>query len=163
MDGILGPLIQSVWLWVTIVALAGGAAAVWFATTQRKNRQVTLEHAKHLFHLRREWLEADFFSRAGKSGKPRGLIWSDIQFADEVAFARDRTTTCLRALVAITIRFTAVEGGDMEDNPNVGNPRAATAVFLLEEGTWRTDGRAIFNLNPVQAIEHFREELELVE
>ncbi len=51
----------------------------------------------------------------------------------------------------------------MEDNPNVGNLRAATAVFRFDGNDWTTDGRAIFNLNPLQAIEHFQHELETVD
>ena len=42
----------------------------------------------------------------------------------------------------------------MEDNPNVGNLRAATAVFRFDEGKWQTDGRAIFKMGPAgKAIE----------
>jgi hypothetical protein len=36
-------------------------------------------------------------------------------------------------------------------------------VFHLEGSDWGTDGRVLFNLNPTQAIEHFRQELEVVE
>ena len=50
----------------------------------------------------------------------------------------------------------------MEDNPNVSNVRAATAVFNFD-GVWTTEGRAIFNLNPTEAIRHFQSELEMVE
>ena len=35
--------------------------------------------------------------------------------------------------------------------------------FLLDGEDWSTDGRVLFNLNPLQAIEHFRKELEVVE
>ena len=87
----------------------------------------------------------------------------DCEFQDEVAFARDRTTGELRALVGVTIRFKAVDGGGLEDNPNVNNLRAATAVFRMERLTWATDGRAIFNLNPAEAIQHFQHELETVD
>jgi hypothetical protein len=126
-------------------------------------RQLPLEQAKRLFHLRREWLEARFFTMAGSSGKPRGLTWVDCEFEDDVSFARDRGTGQLRAFVGVTIRFAAVEGGEMEGNENVGRLRAATAVFLLKSDEWQTQGRAIFNLSPGQAIAHFREELEVVE
>jgi len=122
-----------------------------------------LNRARKLFHLRREWLEARFFTLAATSGKPRGLEWVDCDFDDDVSFARDRNTGQLRALVGVTIRFRAVEGGGMEDNPNVGNLRAASAVFHLDGDQWGTDGRVVFNLSPVQAIAHYRQELELVE
>jgi hypothetical protein len=143
------------------------AAVAWrFAPWQllrRRAAQVDLKHARKQFHLRREWLEANFLTIASQSGKPRGLAWVDCDFDDAVSFARDRHTGRLRALVAVTIQFEAVEGGGMEDNPNVANLRAATAVFYLDGEAWSTTGRAIFNLNPEQAIEHYGQELEHVE
>jgi len=51
----------------------------------------------------------------------------------------------------------------MEDNPNVGNLRLATAVFHFQRNEWISDGRVLFNLNPAQAIERFTLELETVE
>lgn len=126
-------------------------------------RESRFQAARRNFHLRREWLEARFLTLASKSGKPRGLSWTDCDFDDGVAFARDRRTGQLRAFVAVTISFEAIEGGGMEDVEAVGNLRAATAVFLLESADWTTEGRAIFNLNPTQAIEHFQNELEVVE
>ena len=129
----------------------------------KQKTQVNLEQARKQFHWRREWLEATFLTLAAQSGSPRGLQWVDCEFEDEVSFARDRGTGQLRAFVGVTIRFAAIEGGGMEGNENVGRLRAATAVFLLKANEWHTQGRAIFNLSPVQAIAHFREELEVVE
>ncbi len=148
-----------------IFLLLGVALGLYFAFARRPAREVepSLEAAKNLFSLRREMLEARFITLAAGSGKPRGLNWVDCDFDNRVSFARDRHTRQLRALVAITIRFEAVEGGDMEDNPNVGNLRAATAVFRLEHGQWITDGRAIFNLNPQEAIKYYQHELETAE
>ena len=122
-----------------------------------------LERIRNIFYRRREWVEAKFLTLASESGKPRGLLWVDCEFDNGVSFARDRESGELRALVGVTISFEAVEGGDMEDNPNVGNLRAATAVFRFQGDEWTTDGRAIFNLNPTQAIEHFQHELETVD
>lgn len=150
------------WVWLGMGAAVAATGAV-VAVVLRSSRRPNFSTAKKLFHLRREWLEARFQSLAAKSGKPRGLKWIECAFDDAVAFARDRHTGRLRALVAVTIRFRAIEGGGMEDNPNVGNLRAATAVFLLDGAEWSTDGRAIFNLNPDEAIRHFGEELEVVE
>jgi len=129
----------------------------------RRKPEVNLEQARKQFHLRREWLEAHFLTLAAQSGSPRGLQWVDCDFDDEVAFARDRNTGRLRALVGVTISFEAIVGGGMEDNPNVSNLRAATAVFHLDGEAWSTTGRALFNLNPEQAIERFGQELEHVE
>lgn len=153
------------WLWLGIPAaiLLVGMTTAALLRLRVLGRQLPLEQAKRLFHLRREWLEARFFTMAASSGKPRGLAWVDCEFEDDVSFARDRGTGQLRAFVGVTIRFAAIEGGGMEGNENVGRLRAATAVFLLKANEWQTQGRAIFNLSPVQAIAHFREELEVVE
>jgi hypothetical protein len=147
---------------LVLVAVIAWRFAPW-RLLRRRPAQVNLQHARKQFHLRREWLEANFLSIAAQSGKPRGLHWADCEFEDAVSFARDRHTGRLRALVGVTISFEAVEGGGMEDNPNVGNLRAATAVFYLDGEAWSTTGRAIFNLNPEQAIEHYGQELEHVE
>jgi hypothetical protein len=157
-----------VWLALAGIIIAVAAVTALLVRSRRGKRPVahvepTLDAARDLFHLRREMLEAKFLTLAAQTGKPRGLTWIDCEFEDDVAFARDRLTRQLRALVGVTIRFEAVEGGGMEDNPNVHNLRAATAVFRLEQGRWTTDGRAIFNLNPAEAIRHFQNELETVE
>jgi hypothetical protein len=120
-----------------------------------------IELAREEFQRRREWLEARFFTLAARSGKPRGLAWNDCRFADDFVLARERDQGLLRAFVSVTIRFTAVEGGGMEDNPNVGNLRDATAVFSWNGEEWSTDGRAVFNLSPSQTLERFQ--LEVME
>jgi hypothetical protein len=128
-----------------------------------RRRRLQLRQAYDLFHLRREWLEAQFITAASSSGRPRGLEWVDCGFDDDdVVFARDRQNGGLRAFVAVTISFEAIPGGGMEDVEAVGNLRAATAVFRCDDGTWTTDGRTIFNLNPEETIRHFGNELELV-
>jgi hypothetical protein len=148
-----------------ILPLVGAALVVYFFGPRRRivAAQPSVQSARDLFHLRREMLEARFITLAAASGKPRDAVWVDCEFDDRVAFARDRHTRQLRALVAITIRFEAVEGGDLEDNPNIGKLKAATAVFRFEEGQWMTDGRAIFNLSPQEAIKYYQHELETVE
>ncbi len=115
------------------------------------------------FQLRREWLEAEFLKLASRSGMPRGLAWVNCDFDDEVQFAKDRASGKLRALVAVTISFEAVEGGGMEDVEAVTNLRAATAVFFFDGRKWTTNGRALFNLNPSEAMRHYRHELETVD
>lgn len=151
--------------WSVIIGavLAGMVLASYFFVRSRRPGRINLERARKLFHLRREWLEARLFTLAVQNGKPRGLEWVDCDFDNGVSYARDRHTGKLRALVGVTIRFRAIEGGGMEDNPNVSNLRAASALFHLDGEEWATDGRILFNLNPSQAIEHFRQELEVVE
>ena len=64
--------------------------------------------------------------------------------------------------MAVTISFEAIPGGPMEDVEAVSNLRAATAVFRLAGNRWQTEGRAVFNLNPTEAIAYYRDELEIV-
>jgi hypothetical protein len=114
------------------------------------------------FHRQREYLEARFFDLASQSGKPRGLQWVRCDFEDGVAYARDRRTGNLIALVGVTIGFVPIEGGGMEDVPAAHDLRAATALFEYSEGRWTTQGRAVFNLNPIEAIGYYQHYLELV-
>ena len=71
--------------------------------------------------------------------------------------ARDRKTGEIVGLLPVTIQFEAIEGSDMEGLPAVGNLRNASAVFYYRHGAWRTAGKAVFNLNPDEAIEHFKD------
>ena len=144
---------------VLVVALSA-VVGIRLLVASRAN---ALRRARETFSLRREWLEAEFVKLAAERGIPRGLAWVDCDFENDVQFARDRTSGQLRALVAVTIRFEAVEGGGMEDVEAVDNLRAATAVFFFNGGKWTTSGRALFNLNPAEAIKHYRHELETVD
>jgi hypothetical protein len=100
-------------------------------------------------------LERQFFEAAAACGKPRGLRWKAVEWGPSVAFARERATGQLAALVGITIQFEAVEGGDMEGLAAVGNLRTASAVFFFHAGAWHTTGKTVFNLNPDEAVGHF--------
>jgi hypothetical protein len=151
------------YVWAVLGALLfGGIVALLYQwpKIRCRRRHRLLQQARQQFHLRREYLEARFFTLASQSGKPRGLEWVECDFDDGVRFARDRQSGELRAFVGVTIRFRAVEGGGMEDVEAVGNYRAATAVFYYDGKSWNTHGRVLFNFNPDEAIEHFRHELE---
>lgn len=150
-------------LWMAL-ALVGSVvlAAVGYRFLSNWRERVR-QQARATFFVRREWLEAEFMKLAGLRGIPRGLRWVDCDFDDDVQFARDRTSGQLRALVAVTISFEAIEGGGMEDVEAVGNLRAATAIFFFDGKKWTTSGRALFNLNPAEAIRHYRHELETVD
>jgi hypothetical protein len=125
-------------------------------------RESHYRKARKDFHRQRERLEARFLTLASASGKPRGLRWTDCEFEDSVSYARDRRTRRLSAFVGVTIAFEAVAGGPMEDVEAVGNLRAATAVFHFRDGRWHTEGRAMFNLNPTEAIHYYRDDFEMV-
>jgi hypothetical protein len=151
------------WIVVVAVALAlllVSPVLVRGIRTWRATRR--LAAAKEAFHWQREHLEVEFLKKASHSGKPRGLRWVDCEFADEVTYARDRAQQSIVALVAVTVSFEAVEGGGMEEVEAVGNLRAATAVFSYTGGAWSTDGRAVFNLEPREAIAYYDSQLELL-
>ena len=157
-------MFQEPWLW-TVGALVVGALVmgiIWWVASRRPLRP-SVERARKLFHLQRERLEFRFFSLASHSGKPRGAEWVECDFEDDVSFARDRHNGRLRAVVGVTVHFRPVEGGGMEDNPNVRMPKAGSVVFYLDGSDWGTDGKVHFNLNPAEAIRHFQQDLELVE
>ena len=151
------------WLIAGIIVVVAGVLVFFFYNPWRSRRgDAQFARARAAFRIRREWLEARFVDLASGSGKPRGLRWVDCQFDNDITYARDRGTRDVSALVAITIRFEAIEGGPMEDVEAVGNLRYATAVFRYSGRQWTTEGRAIFNLNPTEAIEHFRSSLIII-
>ena len=142
-------------------ALGAGAVLLIKALARRKivRQRAEMAAARLAFHRQREHLEAKFLQLASESGKPRGLRWVNCDFRDEISLARDCESGALTALVGVTISFEAMEGGGMEDVEAVSNLRAATAVFQYDKGQWSTQGRAIMNLEPLEAIAHFRGKL----
>jgi hypothetical protein len=151
------------WMIAMVASILGGLiVALAWRPIRARIREHELARARKDFHRHREHLEARFMRLASASGKPRGLEWVRCDFDDNVLYARHRTSGELSAFVSITIGFEAIEGGGMEEVEAVGNLRAATAVFRVEHGTWATDGRALFNLNPAEAITYYQDNLELV-
>lgn len=153
------------WFWlVPVVAIVVLAIVLLIWRPFRAfSREVQFERARELFLLQRERLEAHFMKAAAASGKPRGLRWKDCEWESEVVFARERESHQLAALVSITVQFEAVAGGDMEGLPAVGNLRNASAVFFFQRGHWHTVGKAIFNMNPDEAVNHFKNQYERVD
>jgi hypothetical protein len=119
-----------------------------------------VQRALQRFVSDRAALETEFFKAAAATGKPRGLAWKECGFQPGVLLARDRANGDLVGLVAVTISFEAIEGGGMEDVEAVGNLRAATAVFNWNGREWTTQGRAVFNLEPREVIERYRDSLD---
>lgn len=118
--------------------------------------------AARLFRRQRERLEAKFMELAQLQGKPRGLRWVDCDWLNTVMFARERQTGLLTAFASVNIRFEAIEGGDMEDVAAVGTIRDAVAMFHFQSGTWGTGGKALFNMNPREAVERLTAQFEPV-
>lgn len=140
------------------------AVALGFAWKPIRNhiRSRETKRAIRTFRLQREQLEAKFFDLAASKGKPRGLRWLDCEWQHEVTFARDTNTRLLAAFAAVNVRFEAIEGGDMEDVEAVGTVRDAAAVFHYRRGRWGTGGRALFNMNPQDALERLGGQFEPV-
>ena len=124
------------------------AARALLAYLQKRD----VRNAIDAFRRQRETLEAKFFDLAASLGKPRGLRWVRCDWQKEVAFARDVRTGLLTAFASVEIAFEAIEGGDMEDVEAVGTIRDASAVFHYQTGQWGTGGKALFNMNPADAV-----------
>lgn len=149
------------WVWLGVALFVGLVLGPLLWWTRRLAKQVS--QAQTLFQAQRPQLETQFFQAAASSGKPRGLRWKACEWEPGVAFAREKTTGLLAALVGVTIQFEAVEGGDMEGLPAVGNLRNASAVFFFHRGRWHTTGKTVFNLNPDEALTHFQNLYERLE
>lgn len=149
------------WTWLVPLAalLLAALLLLWWRVTASKPVR-RLDAVRDLFAAQRAQLHDDFFRAAAASGKPRGLRWLGCEWDDATAFARETSTGQFVALVGVTIRFEAIEGGDMEGLPAVANLRNAAAVFFFDGRIWRTAGRAVFNLNPDEAVRHFGKQYE---
>jgi hypothetical protein len=150
------------WWLVVMLAVTVVVVALCRRPLRRFARQVHVERARESFRLQRERLEMQFVPAAAATGKPRGLIWKECQFESAAEFVRDRQSGDIAALVGVTIQFEAIPGGDMEGVAAVGNLRNASAVFFFHNGHWQTVGKAVFNMNPNEAIEHFKNQYERV-
>lgn len=139
-----------VWIVVAMTAFLTLGGALLFAARRWQQRQTKV--AIDTFALRRELLEARFVDLARSLGKPRGLYWRECEWLEPTTFARDRATGLITAFVGVNIHFEAVAGGDMEDVAAVGTVRDAVALFHFQNGAWGTGGKALFNMNPEDAV-----------
>jgi hypothetical protein len=153
----VGPLI-------VVALLLGLGIALWLFRKPLRDwrQQREARRARERFRMQRERLEARFFDLARNTGKPRGLRWIECDWLESVTYARDRQTGLLTAFVAVNIRFEAIEGGEMEDVAAVSNIRDAAAVFHYQSGNWGTGGRALFNMNPADALVRLESQFEPV-
>ena len=141
------------WVWVIgiVAALLTGFIVFAVPLAARWQRR-DARQAIFLFRQRRKHLETRFFEMARSAGKPRGLRWLGCDWFDDVTFARDKNSGLLTAFVAINIRFEAIQGGEMEGVAAVDTVRDAVAVFHFHQGSWGTGGKALFNMNPQDAL-----------
>jgi hypothetical protein len=146
-----------VWGLLLVVAVV---AWIVFGKARRSLLARRVARAHRQFERRRDACQAAFLEAAAASGKPRGLAWKNCVLADGLLLARDRANGELVGLVGATISFEAIAGGGMEEVEAVGNLRAATAVFTFDGSDWRTQGRAVYNLEPREVLERYRDSLD---
>lgn len=144
-----------------VLAAVNGLAMLWVFWRRWQTGKEFMQAVRSF--SRDPELAEQFLTAANTTGKPRGLRWKSCELEGEPVFARDRASGEIFALTGASIGFEAIEGGDMEDVEAVGNIRYVSAVFVYRDGRWQTDGRAIFNLEPAQAMERLRETSEFIE
>lgn len=105
------------------------------------------------FEQNQNTLKPQFFQKAAAVGIPRGLRWLRCDWLPDKVLLRDRTTGQISLLVSVNLSFEAIEGGDMEDVKAVSLIRDACAVFQLTPYGWEASGRALFNMNPAEAVQ----------
>lgn len=142
---------------VMAVVVSGLLAFLW-SPAQRALRESRLAGARRDFHLKRERLELKFVQKAAARVRPDAPPWTDCEFDNDVAYVRNRATGELAAFVAIivTIDDTGATGRA------IPSYRSGTAVFRLDRKHWDTDGQALLNLTPVEAIRFYQDDLEIV-
>src|SRR5690606_25997461 len=144
-----------------VLAAVNGLLMLWVFWRRRRASKQFMQAVEGF--SRHPDLSELFLAVANATGKPRGLRWKSCDLEGEPIFARDRASGEIFALAGATIGFEAIAGGDMEDVEAVGNIRYISAVFVFRDGRWQTDGRAIFNLEPAQAMERLRETNQFIE
>jgi hypothetical protein len=124
--------------------------------------QSRLTQAKRNFHRQRERLEAKFIQLAAANAKADAPRWTECDFDDAVAYVRNRATGELSAFVAVTVAMESLENSSRSASDLISNLRAGTAVFRFDRDHWVTDGRALLNLSPREAIRFYQHDLEVV-
>jgi hypothetical protein len=172
------------WWWTAGIGLLVFAWICLWRPMRGLSREVQFTKAKKFFHTQRERLEAKFIilaSRRTKAGgeypnfhlsentanplvqdKPKSPHLTDCTFADGVSYVRNRTTGELSAFVAISVSMDDPNSSAHNSGDAVGNLQLGTAVFRFDRDHWETEGRAILNLSPAEAIQFFRKDVEKV-
>jgi hypothetical protein len=141
-----------------VVFLAAGMLVWW--PMRLSSRETRFADARRDFHFQRERLEMRFIQLAGAQAKPGSPRWADCEFDDDVSYVRNRYTGALSAFVGARVYLEGVDESLRADQ--ACGVREATAVFRFDGRRWATDGRAIFNLTPSEAIRFYERDLEMV-
>jgi hypothetical protein len=149
------------WYLAGVCVLVFAWLCLWRPVRQM-SREVQFAKARKFFHTQRERLEAKFICLAARRAKNESPRCSDCTFADDVSYVRNRATGELSALVAIALAMEDPGRSARNNGDAVGNLQLGTAVFRFDGDHWETDGRAILNLSPSEAIRFYRKDLEKV-
>lgn len=150
------------WIIVAVVVFAAVVLLVW-RPLRAAARESRFARARRDFHRQRERLEAKFVQLASRRSANDSPRWDDCDFDDDVSYVRNRSTGEISAFVAVTVAI-----GDPDDPVSsisdlIGNLRSGTAIFRLDDEHWETEGRAILNLSPAEAVRFYQDDLEMVE
>lgn len=108
--------------------------------------ELHVDHARDLFRMQREWLEARFLSALARVDPAERMRWEDAQWHNEVLWARDRQTRVFLALIGV--HFDASPFDETADP----SPRHATALFEYRKGRWCSDGKRLDEIEPGEAV-----------
>lgn len=153
------------WILIGAGAVVAGCwlVLVLWRRLRAATREARLARARRDFHRQRERLEMKFVQLAAAKAEANAPHWAECEFGDDVAYVRHRNTGELSAFVAVTVAVRQQHDPLQELGEIVGNLRAGTAVFRFDRDHWETDGRAILNLSPAEAIRFYRNDLEIVD
>jgi hypothetical protein len=146
-----------------LVVFLGVVGAFLWRPIKIHSRESQLARARKFFHIQRERLEAKFVSLTSNRAQTELPRWSDCTFSDDVSFVRNRSTGELSAFVAVNVPVAPPRSAATPTEGAVGNLQIGTAVFRFDRDHWVTDGRAILNLSPSEAIQFFQNDVEMVD
>ena len=106
---------------------------------------VHVDHARALFHQRREWLEARFVSALARTDPAEGQRWENAQWHDEVLWARDRQTSPAAGAWSAS---SSSPGRSTRSRLR----RHATALFEYRKGRWYAEGQRLDETRPDEAV-----------
>ena len=155
-------MLEPWWLQAGAGAVLALLVLIW-RPVRAASREARFAQARRGFHAQRERLEVKFIHLAAANAQSRTLHWADCDFDDDVAYVRNRNTGELSAFVAVTVATDDFDDPSVGVGDLVGNLRAGTAVFRFDRDHWETDGRAILNLSPTEAIRFYQNDLEMVD
>ena len=152
----------TIWHGLIIVFIIILLLLLGFGALRRPFAQWRRQKLLELFQEQHASLENDFFNQAKASGKPRGLIWKQIDWEPDFRLAKDRRTDRYVVLYGVSIQFEAIPDGDMEGLPAVDLAKMATVVFAFEAGMWHATDKVVFNFHPDGMLQEYAARFEAI-